>query len=203
MIMFFDVETNGFIKDMKQPITNVDNFPRVTQLAYAVYERTGELVMRDSSLIKPDGWTVPKEKFFIEHGHSTERCEQYGIPAAEAFGDFVDVLGKVDVMVAHNMDFDSRVVGCEMFRLGLKADKKVKFCTMLKSTEILRIPNKNKYRYPGEFKWPNLQETHNFFLGNNFEDGHDAMADVYACARIFFEMVKRGHILLLQKDETM
>jgi len=199
MILFFDVETNGFMKDEKAPISDLDNFPRVTQLAYSVYERSGKPVMACDTLIKPDGWTIPQTKFFINHGHSTERCNEFGIPAEKAFEEFTDLLNEVDIMVAHNIIFDSRVVGSEMYRLGLKADKKLKFCTMMIARDILKLPNFSK-KYPGPYKYPNLQETHKYFLGEKFEDAHDAMADVDACSRIFFAMVEKGHIVLAEKD---
>ena len=195
MIVFFDVETNGFIKDPKAPLADFSSFPRITQLAYSIYDRKGNRVKSYSSLIKPEDWTIPKERFFIENNHSTERCEKEGIPIRDVLNTFVLDMKQVDIMVAFNLDFDSKILAVEMIRLGLKIDKKQKFCAMLKAMEILKIPNTNP-RYPNKYKFPKLQEAYNFFNGNNFDGNHDALADVDATANIFFNMVKRGDVIL-------
>ncbi len=44
------------------------------------------------------------------------------------------------------------------------------------------------------YKWPKLQETYKFLFGEEFEGAHDAMADVRACARIYFELRNRSVI---------
>ncbi len=202
MIMFLDTETNGFIKDMKSPISHLYNFPRMTQLAYSLYNRDKTLVSKYHTLIMPDGWEIPKEKFFIENNHFTELNERYGKPVREVLEEFVEVLKGVDLMVAHNMDFDARIVGSEMYRLSIVSEKKKKFCTMLKACDIMKLPKKSN-RYEGQYKYPSLQEAHKHFVGHNFKDGHHAMVDVDACSNIFFAMVETGYILLLQDDEIV
>jgi DNA polymerase III subunit epsilon len=36
------------------------------------------------------------------------------------------------------------------------------------------------------YKWPKLHEAHRHCFGKEFEDAHDALADVRACAKVFF-----------------
>lgn len=45
-----------------------------------------------------------------------------------------------------------------------------------------------------DFEWTKLQELHYRLFGCDFEDTHDAMADITATKKCFFEMRKRGLI---------
>jgi DNA polymerase-3 subunit alpha len=52
----------------------------------------------------------------------------------------------------------------------------------------------------GRFKWPTLAELHTTLFDVGFEGAHDAFADVRATARAFFEMARRGDIVLDPPD---
>jgi DNA polymerase III epsilon subunit-like protein len=41
------------------------------------------------------------------------------------------------------------------------------------------------------FKWPKLQELHHILFKKQFEGSHDALVDVRACAKCYFELRKR------------
>lgn len=45
-------------------------------------------------------------------------------------------------------------------------------------------------------KWPKLGELYRFLFNKDFEGAHDAMFDVIALKECFFEMAKRGVIVL-------
>jgi hypothetical protein len=55
---------------------------------------------------------------------------------------------------------------------------------MLSSTGICKIPKKQGY------KWPKLSEAYQHFFGEELKDAHDALVDVMACKRIYFEGLK-------------
>ncbi len=192
-ILFFDTETNGKPINYKAPMAQVSNWPRVTQLAWSIYDDEGKLLYQRSFLIKPDGWKIPTEQFFIDNNMSTERCEAEGKPMVQVLDTFIDDidLGSVDLLVAHNMDFDYNVLGAEMIRHQMKANRLLKrFCTMQQTTNICKIPGKYG------FKWPTLQELHTFIFREPFVGAHDAMDDVNACSKCFFELRKQGHFQL-------
>lgn len=190
MYLFFDTETNGKAANFNAPITDLENWPRITQLGWQMYDENGELLEEKSLLIKPEGWTIPKEKFFIENNMSTERCEEEGIPLEDALKQLIASLEKSQYLVAHNMQFDINVLGAEFLRKGLKSENKVtKFCTMKESTDICKIRGFKGY------KWPTLTELHKFLFNEGFDGAHDALDDVKACAKSFFELKKRGLIL--------
>ncbi len=80
LYLFFDTETNGKALDFNAPVDDLDNWPRIAQLGWQVYNVSHELISEGSYLIKPDGWEIPQEQFFIDNNMSTERCEEFGIP---------------------------------------------------------------------------------------------------------------------------
>lgn len=192
MYLFFDTETNGMAKNFRAPVTDLDNWPRVTQLGWQLYDDNENLINEKSHLIKPDGWTIPKEKFFIDNNMSTERCEELGIPLREAVSEFLEDMKKAEYLIAHNMSFDDNVMGAEYIRLGLSPENEPKkICTMKETTNFCKML---PIRY-GTYKWPTLTELHIKLFDEEFEGAHDALDDVKACARSFFELKKKEIIL--------
>lgn len=140
-------------------------------------------------MIRPDGWTVPQEASNI-HGITTEAATRFGIHSLGATRLLLSLIAKADLVVAHNMAFDSLMAAVCMARHELHAEvevwnAKTKFCTMQASTPILKLPGRR-----GDFKWPNLQEAHVFFCGQKFEGAHDAMEDVRACRRVYYRLLE-------------
>ncbi len=190
MYLFFDTETNGKALNFNAPATDLNNWPRVTQLGWQVYDKDENLISEKSLLIKPDGWVVPKEKFFIDNNMSTERCEEFGIPLSEAVSQLIEDMEKSDYLIAHNMAFDINVIGAEFIRLGTKPTKELtQICTMKEGTNYCKIPSFRGY------KWPTLTELYTKIFNEGFEGAHDALDDVKACSKSFFAMKKAGHIL--------
>jgi DNA polymerase III subunit epsilon len=189
--IFFDTETTGLPLKWGRPVSDVDNWPRVIELAYIVYviNSKGEpqLVDRYSKLIKPDGWEIPNEKFWIDNGFTTERNLAHGVPIEEALKSFIFWADCADYLVAHNMDFDKNVLGAEMLRHGIKSSKQlVKICTKTAGTNYCQLPKPTGYG----LKWPKLEELHLKLFGEDFKGAHQAENDVAICAKCFWEMLK-------------
>ena len=189
MILFFDTETNGLPKNWKAPKNDTSNWPRVVQLAFAVFNNDGEKVSDYQTIIKPDGWTIEKSTSDI-HGITTEMAQQNGVPANEAIAAFIQAYENCHTLVAHNIAFDYPVLGCELIRYAAKPQTRIEkqICTMLASVDFCKLPG------PYGYKWPKLMELHQILFGEGFDGAHDAMVDVDACARCFFELKKRGII---------
>lgn len=43
-----------------------------------------------------------------------------------------------------------------------------------------------------KYKWPTLSEIHTHLFNEPFDDVHNALSDVRACARCYFELRKQG-----------
>lgn len=195
MFVIYDCESNGKAKDFKAKMSDLENWPRITQLAWSVYDADMQLKFERNFLILPDGWTIPKEKFFIDNGMSTERNMAFGVPVLNVLTDFINDIQGCEYMVAHNFAFDYNVMGAEMIRGGVRSEKKLKgICTMERTINFCQLPSASKWSK--DFKWPKLEELHIKLFGCNFTGAHDAMDDVRATSKCFFECVKRGIIQL-------
>jgi DNA polymerase III epsilon subunit-like protein len=198
MYLFFDTETTGLPKDYKAKITKVDNWPRIVSLAFLLTDGSGEKVRESSYIIKPDGFEIPPEASAI-HGITTVRAAAEGVPMAGAILSFLAAVSNAAVLVAHNIDYDSCVLGAEIVRaFGETEYRKIMdeqlgttrkyLCTMQESIELCKLPGKYG------FKFPKLAELHKFLFGEVPAKVHDAAAGVAICAKCFFEMRRKGYI---------
>lgn len=185
-LLFFDTETAGLPLDDNAPITDTGNWPRLVQISWILTTTSGEIVKKEDHIIKPNGYTIPKDASDI-HGITTEIALNNGEPLASVIDLFIKDCDNAKIFVGHNVEFDISVVGCEMIRLGI-ADtitKKPFVCTMKSSTDFCKIPGKYGY------KWPKLQELHVKLFGREFEDAHNSMSDIEATRDCYLELVKR------------
>ena len=187
--LFFDTETSGLPKNWKAPTSDIDNWPRVVQLAYVITDEIGKIEKEFDSIVKPVGFFISKEASDI-HGITQEIAEEYGVDLNFVLNEFVYDISIVDILVAHNMAFDEKVMGAECIRDGGTdwLEKRKKICTMVSSTNYCMLPNKyKKYGY----KWPTLQELHKVLFNEQFADAHDALNDIRATVKCFFELKRR------------
>jgi DNA polymerase III subunit epsilon len=202
MITFFDTETTGLPKDWKAPMTQIDNWPRVIQLAWMTTDLKGNPISQREALIKPDGWEIPADKFWIDHGFNTAASQEQGQPLPGVLTDFVTDLNQSHYLVSHNMDFDHKVLGAEMLRYGVTGRRLLKICTKEASTDWCKLPfgfggHRSSYsKMSGRYKWPKLEELHLKLFGGDFDNKHQAGGDVAALAKCFFELVRIGVIQL-------
>ncbi len=193
MILFFDTETTGVPKDYKAPFTNTANWPRMIQLAYIITKEDGTILKEYDELIKPVGFVIPEQAQKI-HGISTEMALKSGVDLQKAIAEFWIDLNQVHTIVAHNLAYDYNIIGAEWVRTGKKQKSapKNKICTMESTTKFVGIPNPKGVG----FKWPKLQELYFELFGEEFDNAHNALVDIRATAKCFFELKNRGVIKL-------
>lgn len=75
MYLFFDTETTGLPKNWKAPITDLNNWPRLVQLAFLIFDKNGNKISSGDFIIRPDGFIIPSDASAI-HGISTERAQR-------------------------------------------------------------------------------------------------------------------------------
>ena len=115
MYLFFDTETTGLPRSWKAPVTNLNNWPRLVQLAYLCYDKNGNNISGGDHIIKPAGFIIPKEATRI-HGISTEKANQEGIALLTVLGNFQTLINQAEYLVAHNIKFDEKIIGAEFLR---------------------------------------------------------------------------------------
>lgn len=190
MYLFFDTETTGLPKRWGVPVTETDNWPRMVQLAWIMCDGNGNRLESRNAIVKPEGYTIPEEVSKL-HGITTAMALEKGAPLREVLEDFAEQVEKANVLVGHNISFDECIVGAEFERMRMMTSLflKPKCCTMNGSMGYCKLPGKQG------FKRPKLSELHQVLFGEGFDNAHNAMADVEATARCFWELKKRGVIL--------
>jgi DNA polymerase III subunit epsilon len=189
MILFFDTETTGLPNDWEAPVTDLENWPRLVQLAYLCCDYEGNKIKEGNILIKPEDFIIPYEGTRI-HGITTEKAINEGKDLKTVLEEFKDIIEEADLVVAHNIDYDEKIIGAELLRKNFKniITNKRKICTMKSATDFCAI--ENSYGY----KWPSLEELHLKLFNLKFEGAHDAFYDIQATAKCFWELNKRGVI---------
>lgn len=157
------------------------------QLAFLAYDHSGTKLAQEDFIIRPDGFVIPSDAAAI-HGISQARAMAEGVPLQVVLDRFRQYLERAEVLVAHNMAFDEKIVGAEFLRNNIPDPIAVRprICTMLGSTDYCRIPGK----YGN--KWPKLTELHQVLFGESFDEAHNAAVDISATARCFWELRRRG-----------
>ena len=61
MYLFFDTETTGLPKRWNAPVTDLENWPRLVQLAWMEYDAVGKVLDSRDVIIYPEGYTIPPE----------------------------------------------------------------------------------------------------------------------------------------------
>ena len=191
MYLFFDTETTGLPKSWRAPVTDLNNWPRMIQLAYLLTDAEGNKLAGGDHIIKPVGFTIPEDAAKI-HGISTERALKEGAGLLAVLLEFQAALGRAQYLIAHNISFDEKIMGAEFLRNNLPnvIPSKKQICTMSSSTEFCAIPG------PYGNKWPKLAELHSKLFQADFEGAHNAAADIAATAKCFWELKKLGVIKL-------
>jgi len=101
---------------------------------------------------------------------------------------FLEYIDKSDHVIGHNIAFDIRMLrqDCERISRVYDRDTIKTFCTMKDISHIEDLPKKR----------PRLKLLYTHLFGKEFENAHDAMADIEATKDCFLELAKRGHICL-------
>jgi DNA polymerase III epsilon subunit-like protein len=187
MYLFFDTETTGLPRNWRAPLNDLDNWPRLVQLAYLLYDKDAQLIYSKNVIIRPQGFIIPTDSSRI-HGITTERAISEGIALAEALSDFSNHIKKCQYLVAHNMSFDEMIVGAEFLRTSMSnfLSSKKKICTKELTTDFCAIPGNYGY------KWPKLSELHYKLFKTNFDEAHDASVDIKITAKCFWELKRLG-----------
>jgi DNA polymerase III subunit epsilon len=191
MFLFFDCETTGLPRNRNFSVENVEDWPRLVQIAWARYDRRGNAEGARCHIVRPEGFTIPPDATKI-HGISHAHARRVGRDLTEVLDEFLKEAERPGTtLVAHNFDYDRGVVGGELVRLNrpLRFLDLPWICTMTSTTELCRLPRPGG---PG-FKWPTLEELHWYVFGFPYEGAHDAANDIDACARSFFKLLEAGH----------
>ena len=191
-ILFLDTETVGLPGDPNQPYTNHQNWPEMVSIAWQLQSESGEYITAGDYIVAPR----PGVENGATHinGITPEMQETYGTEIRVILKKLLEAFADADLVVAHNVQFDQPVIFAELDRLGYEIPWKEWYCTKAQSVDLCRIPNPSS-RYAGKWKWPSLDELHQFLFNEPIkgrDEFHGAAVDMWACARCYYEMQRRA-----------
>jgi DNA polymerase-3 subunit alpha len=202
MFLIFDTETTGLPLRDNAPVSEVDNWPRVVQIAWQLHDESGDLLEHQNLLVIPEGFEIPYSAEKV-HKISTDKARKHGVPLDEALQTFNHALEKASFLVGHNIRFDMNALGAEFIRAHIESRflEVKQICTMWSSTDHMKLPGGRG----GKYKPPKLMELYEHLFEEQFPEAHNASADVEATARCFFELLRKKIIspetLALPKDQ--
>ena len=195
MILIYDTETTG-LPDFKSP-SDAEHQPHIVQFAAILVDPVTRIERVSVDLIvKPDGWTIPDEVAAI-HGITNEIAEACGVHELDVASIFFDLRRNAPLEVAHNIDFDRRIMRIAGMRTGMTREDveaseagKV-FCTMKAAQSIVNLPPTDRMLAAGFKgpKQPKLSECIKHFFDEELDGAHNALVDVRACARLYFHLI--------------
>jgi len=194
-ILFFDIETSGLppmnIQPSEKTFGKYDKC-RIVSIAWTLRDKC--VTYSQNYCIVDPGEDYNEKEIGAEfiHGISRELVDKYGKPIDQVLKLFMRDVRAADRLVAHNISFDKSITIAELYRIDDKESALVlhnhdSLCTMKTTTDIVKIPSRSGY---SAYKWPKLQELHEFLFGVGFDDGHNAQADVDALVRCYYKIEK-------------
>ncbi|HYI77757.1 MAG TPA: DNA polymerase III subunit alpha [Chryseolinea sp.] len=188
MYLIFDTETTGLPHNKTAPITDLENWPRLVQIAWQLHGEKGNLLSQQNFLVKPDGFDIPFKAEQV-HGISTKRALQEGHDLNVVLDLLLKDLSRTSLVVGHNIEFDINIIGAEFIRRKFDSElllKLNKLDTGISSIDFCQLSG----GLGGKLKMPTLLELHKKVFNKDFGDAHDASYDVAATARCFFGLLK-------------
>ena len=210
-VLIFDTETTGLPKNMNlmPTLDTLSHWPHIVQFSFILYDTYTSSIdfIRDSIIRLPDGIKISEQSTKI-HGITNEISISKGILLENILNDFMFILEKADLVVAHNIEFDKKVLIAEVLRKYKDIDSnsngkwtyyyntlincKKYYCTM---QESMIACNRKRITKDGEIriKFPTLSETHMHFFEYIPKNLHNSLNDIIVCLRCF-------HMMKFQKD---
>ena len=182
-VVVFDTETTGCTR-----------FDEICQIAAAEYV-CGELSRTLALYVCPTCAMNPWAE--MVHGLSLDFLHEHGLAPEDAMRRFFEFVGDNALLVAHNAQFDLRMVGqeCRKFNLAF-APENVETCDTLALSRHMRPDLKSH-------ALANLIVA----LGIDGVNSHDALDDALACAGVFFTLLgvapKFSELARMPRDGTM
>lgn len=185
-VLIFDTETTGLPIDYKGSIYNSNNWPYIVQLSYILFDCTQNKILRNvDDIIKVENIPISSTEI---HKITQDMSNTQGISIKEALNRFNKVAKQATRLIAHNIQFDKKLIIVESIRNKVASvfiNKPSLYCTMKTTIDICKIekewPDGTKY-----FKFPTLSELHYHLFGIYPKGIHNAQNDILICLRCYY-----------------
>lgn len=199
-ILFFDTETTWIIKEW----IPLEAQPCIIQIWAIIWEynEDWDLIGNERHIDLLFNPWVKIPPFLTElHWISDEIVK--GKPTVTIFlSEFIKITKEVDYICGHNVSFDMKMINVEVDRVynderysvmknaWRESIQKKIVCTMKSSIEFCGL----RWKYWSKF--PKLNELYRKLFNEDFNNAHNAAADIEATRRCFFELKKKWIISL-------
>ncbi len=200
-IFVFDTETTWFV-DKKE--TDLNKQPYIIQFAWILWDVDLNWIFHEKKridvMIKPP-ISIPYNSSKVNNIYDIDVKDKQAIEVI--IDDILYYINTPDLIVWHNIDYDTELVKIELSRLGRSYDYKPKqvFCTMNETIDYCKLPKKNENS--SWYKRPKLWELHKKLFGEYFVGAHDAMVDVEATLKCFVELYKNWIVKIEKKQNNV
>lgn len=210
IVGLFDTETTGLIPTSLPPLGQMTDellktYPYITQLSVIVYDLYKKMIVSyyNTYINIPQDVVISKEITELT-GVTREKCNA-GVNIVKALNIFYDIYKKCDILVAHNMQFDSQMIRIECRRHYTK----IPYIKMTKMFYNSDMNNVHVYctmlegkMYCSLNKRPRLQELYELLFEEDFENYevplHNSLVDTLVCLRCY---LKIGHDIDILHEE--
>jgi DNA polymerase III alpha subunit (gram-positive type) len=185
-ILIFDTETTGLIPKNIDKV-DINNLPCVVQMSWIIFDlELKKKIKTKDYIIKVNSHIAN----FEIHGINDLISQEKGVEIGFVLKDFICDMNEVDLLVAHNYSFDSKMIEIELSRLKRNLEikffkKKDYYCSMMATIEFCKLESK----FFRSFKFPRLQELHVKLFDFEFIGAHNSLADVNATLKCYLKFV--------------
>ena len=198
-VLIFDVETTGLLpKNIKNE--EIEKYPYIIQLSYILFEKDINKIVEkfDNYIILKRRIKIPKIVTDLT-GITKENCLS-GVTIHTVLSNIYNAMEKADVIVAHNIEFDSRMLMVELERNNIMLNatnpevfnivrnlEKKNYCTMMNGKLVCKIKalTKGGKEY---IKWPKLIELYRKLFNGEVDNLHNSLVDALVCLRCYLKM---------------
>jgi len=216
-VLVFDTETTGLPKTKVINETTINSLPYIVQLSYMIYDTDSNKIIKLSDNIAkiPEDAELTNESVAI-HGIDRNKMNEKGKPMVEILQEFLTDIDSIDVIIAHNIDFDINMIIVELYRSAMDTNnshiKEInlpvtvqlqymnRYCTMKNSMELCNIKKFSKTTGNEYVKFPTLSETYYKLFNEKPNNMHNALNDIYACFRCFYKLKYKKDICNVNRE---
>ena len=202
--LVFDTETSDLPKTKIVSPEKMHLYPYVVQFSYIIYDQdTNTKIKIFDKIIKLKPYNVISKDSTKFHGITNEISELKGVSLKDVLTEFLTDIDSIDCIVAHNKEFDLKMIMIELMRLiedeivpELKLNWENKLakvqglsnvrCTMRDSIDLCKIEKENsRGKY---YKFPTLSELHMKLFMVEPKNLHNSLNDILITLRCFIQM---------------
>jgi len=200
-VLIFDVETTGLLPKIIKT-EDIDSYPNIIQLSYILFDTDKNVLLDyfDNYIIQKRHTKIPIEVTRLT-GINKEMCLG-GVTMITGLEKIYSAMNEAECIVAHNIEFDSRMLFIELMRNKPYIEEKMidgkifdiikliernNYCTMKNGINICKIVAKSK---DGKeyYKWPKLLELYKKLFDKEVDNLHNSLVDTLVCLRCCLKM---------------